>query len=116
MIPTMISQRIKKRDQGAGLPIGGATAPEEGGTGSELGWRRRRPNRHIELDQKGVPLGTHVPHAVLHWQRCPHGILLGQVVVGQTKIGRAKASDAIPKKRAKQSIKAAISFTILYNP
>jgi hypothetical protein len=49
-------------------------------------------------------------------QNCPHGILLGQVVVGQTKIGRAKASDAIPKKRAKQSIKAAISFTRLKNP
>jgi hypothetical protein len=38
MILIMISQRInKKQDQGAGLPIEGATAPEEGAKGSDLG-------------------------------------------------------------------------------
>ena len=92
------------------MPIGGATAPEEGGKGSELGELKVSDGSWSSPDQKGVPLGTHVPHAVLHVQNCPHGILLGQVVVGQTKIGRAKASDAIPKRRSKESIKTTILF------
>ena len=69
----------------------------------------------------GIPLGTHLPHASRHSHPdlAPHGhVCFGQPVgpVGQYKVGLAKASDAIPKKIAKQSIKAAISFTSLYNP
>ena len=96
------------------LPIGGATAPEEGGKGSELGEVNVSVGSSSstgEEDEKGKKggkgLGTHVPAAALNTQSRPHGLLLGQ---------SAKASDAIPKKRAKQSIKATISFAILCNP
>ena len=93
------------------MPIGGATAPEEGGKGSELGEVNVSVGSSSstgEEDEKGKKkgLGTHVPAAALNTQTRPHGLLLGQ----------AKASDAIPKKRAKQSIKATISFARLCNP
>ena len=72
MIPTMISQRIKKRDQGAGLPIGGATAPEEGGKGSELGEVNvsvgSSSSTGEEGEKRGASLSTHVPAAALYTQ------------------------------------------------
>ena len=99
------------------MPIEGATAPEEGGKGSELG-ELERSVASWSYSEGGGTEGTHLPHASRHWQPRidPHNdFLLGQAV-GQYKVGLAKASDAIPKKIAKQSIKAAISFTNLYNP
>ena len=103
------------------MPIGGATAPEEGGKGSELGEFNVSVGSSSSPGEVGIPLGTHVPHFARHSHPdpTPHGrVCFGQPVgpVGQYKVGLAKASDAIPKKIAKQSIKAAILFTNLYNP
>ena len=103
------------------MPIEGATAPEEGGKGSELGKFNVSVGSSSSTGERGIPLGTHVPHSARHSHPdlAPHGcVCVGQRVgpVGQYKVGLAKASDAIPKKIAKQSIKAAISFTNLYNP
>jgi hypothetical protein len=81
------------------LPIGGATAPEEGGKGSELGEVNVSVGSSSSTGEEGEEaegLGTHVLTAALYTQSRPHGFPLGQ----------AKASDAIPKKRAKQNIKA----------
>jgi hypothetical protein len=79
------------------LPIGGATAPEEGAKGFELVEFNVSVGTRSTSGGLGGILGTQVPDLLTHR---PHGGADGQA------LGVAKASDAIPKKRDKQSIKA----------
>ena len=103
------------------MPIGGATAPEEGGKGSELGefnvsvGSSSSPSKEPGRPSKEprVPLSLHALMLALKLQGQSH---LGNEGLGGSGVQTAEASDAIPKKRAKQSIKATISFTDLYNP
>ena len=97
------------------MPIGGATASEEGVKVSESGkfnvssgFSRPRlgSSSRGKRGRRGINLGTHLFSAAFHMHRCPHGAALGQ----------AEASDAIPKKRAKQRIKATVLHPNLYNP
>jgi len=95
------------------LPIGGATASEEGVKVSEsgkfnvsAGFSRPRLGSSSREKVGGRNLGTHLFSSAFHMQYRPHGLALGQ----------AEASDAIPKKRAKQRIKATVLHPNLYNP
>ena len=89
------------------MPIGGATAPEEGGKGSELGefnvsvGSSSSPSKEPGI----VPLRMHLLSIARYLQGGSH---LGDEGLGGSGVQTAEASDAIPKKRAKQSIKATI--------
>ena len=88
------------------MPIGGATAPEEGGRGSELGEFNVSTGSWSSTGEEGVA-GMHACLIALYLQE---GTLhLGnEGLGGEQAEASAEASDAIPKKRAKQSIKATI--------
>lgn len=96
------------------MPIGGATAPEEGGKGSELGEFKVSAGSSSSPSKPSTPpLRMHLLLLALYMQGRSH---LGDEGLGGEREQSAEASDAIPKKRAKQSIKATISFARLYNP
>jgi hypothetical protein len=88
------------------VPIGGATALEEGANGFELVDFNVSVGTRSSEGSGGGPIGTHVPAAALYLQYRPHGGLAGQA----SEEGSAKASDAIPKRRNKESRKTTILF------
>ena len=103
------------------MPIGGATAPEEGGNESELGKFKVSVGSSSSPSKESGPskesttprIRMHLFLLALYTQGRSH---LGDEGLGGRSVQTAEASDAIPKKRAKQSIKATISFARLYNP
>jgi hypothetical protein len=95
------------------LPIEGATAPEEGGKGSELG-ELERSIGSWSYSEGGLRASSHVFVSFLYEHPCwthlhfPEESQMG----GRQEV---EASDAIPKKRAIQSIQAAKLFPISCN-
>jgi hypothetical protein len=82
------------------LPIGGATVLEEGAKGFELVEFNVSIGTRSSSPGLGPTLRSHSPVLELYVHR-RHGGADGQALEGA-----AKASDAIPKKNEKQSIKA----------